>query len=221
MKTSSQAIAFDLDDTLYHESDYVDSCLRHVASVSPDPERAISAMLGQKDPYAALRAAWPEWPLALDEFLSIYRSTAPASLPMRSDATVLLEYLAGSHPDIPLYLITDGRREGQRNKIEALSLNRFFPETHIIISAETGYDKTTPFPFATAMMRDGSPRQWTYVGDNPAKDFRWPNLMGWHTVMLQSTPGTTVHPQTIPDAPEYAPEHIITTLLQLPHLLFL
>lgn len=217
MKAAPPAIAFDLDDTLYHEADYVDACLRNVASTLHDPERAYIAMSGARNPYDALIAAIPDCGLTLPRFLEIYRSTAPETLPLRPDARRLLDMLADNRPVIPLYLITDGRPEGQRNKIKALGLDRIFLPDHIIISGETGYDKRTPMPFALAMMREDAPRHWIYVGDNPAKDFRWPNLMGWDTVMLLSPHGTTVHSQALPPEPtEYSPKRTITSLDMLP-----
>lgn len=213
------AIAFDLDDTLYREADYVDACLHNVAAALPDPDVAYTAMSGVRNPYDALVEAMPDCGLSLPRFLDIYRSTVPDSLPLRPDARRLLELLATRHPHVAIYLITDGRSEGQRNKIRALGLDRVFAPDHIIISGETGYDKSTPMPFALAMMREDSPRRWLYVGDNPAKDFRWPNLMGWGTIMLLSPHGTTVHSQALPPEPtEYSPQHIVTSLDSLPDL---
>lgn len=210
-----KALAFDLDDTLYHESDYVAACLRNVAEHTPDPARALAIMVGAKDPFATLIETWPGCGLTLSTFLSIYRSTAPDALPLRPDARELLETLAAEHPHVPLFLITDGRSTGQRNKIAALGLDKYFPAEHIIISGETGHDKTTPVPFQLAMERLGEPHAWTYVGDNPAKDFRWPRALGWHTVMLLSPAGTTVHPQTLPADPAFAPHRTITDLREL------
>lgn len=215
MNHAPLAIAFDLDDTLYREADYVDACLRNVAAALPDPAGAYEAMSGTADPYRALTETFPGCGMSLERFLEIYRSTAPASLPLRPDARRLLDIL--TERGIPIYLITDGRPEGQRNKIKALGLDGIFAPDHIIVSGETGYDKRTPMPFAIAMMREDAPRRWIYVGDNPAKDFRWPNLMGWDTVMLLSPRGTTVHSQALsPEPTEYTPRRIITSLDQLP-----
>lgn len=206
------AVAFDLDDTLYMESDYVRECLRNVASHTADPEKAFAAMYGQADPFGALTAAMPGSGLTLDRFLHIYRSTAPASLPLRPDALALLSRL--SDAGVPLFLITDGRPAGQRNKFAALGLDRFFKPSNIIISGETGFDKHSVVPFALARLRLAEPHRMMYIGDNPAKDFHWPNLLGWDTAMLLHPAGATVHPQTVPDRPGFAPRHIISDLEQ-------
>lgn len=204
------ALAFDLDDTLYLESDYVRECLRNVAAHTHSPQQAFEAMAGKSDPYKALVEALPECGLTLNDFLRIYRSTAPYSLPLRSDALALLSKLREA--GIPLYLITDGRSSGQRNKISALGLERFFKPESIIISGETGFDKTTLIPFAIARLRQKDSRRWMYVGDNPAKDFHWPNLLGWDTVMLSHPAGVTVHPQTLPAHGAFAPHHTVADL---------
>ncbi len=190
--------AFDLDDTLYSERDYVDACLRNVAAkfserLGRPAERLYELMRTAPNAYDALAAAAPEAGVTLDEFKEVYRSTQPDALPLRHDARLLLEHLKAD--DVPVYLITDGRSLGQRAKIKALGLERYFSPDRIIISGETGYEKTTPVPFMLAMRRHGSPTAWTYVGDNPYKDFRWPNLLGWDTVMLADTEGTNTHTQ--------------------------
>lgn len=204
------AVAFDLDDTLYLESDYVRECLRNVAAHTPDAPRGLAAMHGRRNPFEALTEAFPACGLTLDDFLRIYRSTAPYSLPLRTDALALLSRL--KEAGVPLYLITDGRPAGQRNKIAALGLERFFRPENIIISGETGFDKTTFVPFALARLREKQPRRWLYAGDNPAKDFHWPNLLGWHTAMLRHPEGTTVHPQSLPADPAFAPQHTVDDL---------
>lgn len=199
-KNYPTAIAFDLDDTLYDEADYVDACLRNVAASvagrsGHDASRLYDIMTSGGNHYGALCAMPGGAPLSLDEYKDIYRSTMPCGIGLRPEAREVLDALRTRRPDMPLYLITDGRAKGQSNKIEALGLRRWFEPEHIIISGVTGYDKTTPMPFAIAMMKEDRPLHWVYVGDNPAKDFRWPNLMGWTAVMLDDTAGRNVHPQ--------------------------
>lgn len=221
-KNYPTAIAFDLDDTLYDEADYVDACLRNVAASvagrsGHDASRLYDIMTSGGNTYGALCAMPGGAPLSLDEYKDIYRSTMPCGIGLRPEAREVLDALRTRRPDMPLYLITDGRAKGQSNKIEALGLRRWFEPEHIIISGVTGYDKTTPMPFAIAMMKEDRPLHWVYVGDNPAKDFRWPNLMGWTTVMLDDTRGRNVHPQPADAdiAPEYRPGLHIDNLNKL------
>lgn len=193
------ALAFDLDDTLYDEREYCRECIGHVARVvgdmfGLDPGELAREMSQGPNPYDALRRHRPDVPLEINDFLDIYRSTVPASLPLRPDALRLLETLAASRPDIPRYIITDGRLHGQNAKIAALGLGRFFGPANIIVSDAIGSDKHTPTPFVTAMTRAGRRDGWCYVGDNPAKDFHWPRRLGWFTAMVADR-GANIHPQ--------------------------
>ncbi len=227
MSTSNTIIAFDLDDTLYNEYDYVEACLRNVAGkcatrfgVSGD--QVYDDMTSAENPYDGLAAGVVGARLPFEEFLQIYRSTEPASLPMRADAVELLEWLKAERPDVKLFLITDGRRVGQRAKINAIGVRRFISDEHIIISAEIGgYGKQTPMPFAHAMIRANQPTGWIYIADNPAKDFYWANRLGWKTVMLRDTSGTNVHPQSALDTIEgdYRPQCIIDSLTEIKDLI--
>lgn len=193
------AIAFDLDDTLYGERDYVEACIGHVArSLAPvlgeDPGVLRADMLSCANPYDGLCAGVAGNRIEIGMFLDIYRSTRPDTLPMYPDARRLLEALRARRPDIPLYLITDGRFTGQMAKIDALGLDEYFAPGHILISETTGYDKHSSMPFVTVMARERRDSGWIYFGDNPAKDFGWPRRLGWEAVMLRDR-GRNIHPQ--------------------------
>ena len=204
-----KALAFDLDDTLYSERDYCRACIANVAEragamFGADPALLEADMLSGHNPYGGLCAGGRlGGRLDIDTFLDIYRATTPASLPLREDARRMLDTLRERRPDVPLYIITDGRLRGQQAKIDALGLTEWFDPAHIIISEAIGFDKTTPMPFITAMMREQRHSGWVYVGDNVAKDFRWPRRLGWTAIMLADRGGNT-HRQ--PPMDETAPE---------------
>lgn len=209
------ALAFDLDDTLYDERDYSRACLESVAAeMSPmldiESDRLFRDMSEADNPYAGLCAGMAGSRVPLSAFLTLYRSACPVNLPLRHDARRLLEALRKYRNDVPLYLITDGRLAGQCAKIKALDLERFFSPRHIIISDAIGYDKNTPMPFVTAMMRENRYKGWVYFGDNLAKDFHWPRRLGWTTVMLADH-GRNVHRQApLEDiSPDFAPDIVI------------
>lgn len=212
------AIAFDLDDTLYEERDYVKACVAHVAEVcSPlldvEVTQLEAYMHSGLNPYDGLRAGVPGLRLELSAFLDIYRATEPETLPMRPDAARLLDVLVSQRPDIPRFLITDGRLHGQMSKINALQLNRYFAPSNIIVSDATGFDKYSPMPFATAMVRASRSHGWVYIGDNVAKDFYWPRRLGWTTIML-SDRGYNTHPQPPLDEVDelHRPDFVIDSL---------
>lgn len=214
--SGSIALAFDLDDTLYDERDYARACIANVArhcaeAFGSDAIRLEADMLAAPNPYDGLRGTIGD-KLPIDAFLKIYRATEPDSLPLREDARRLLEVLACC-PNIPIYLITDGRCHGQQAKINALGITDLFTPERIIISEAIGFDKHTPMPFVTAMARENRHSGWCYIGDNLAKDFYWPRRLGWSTFMVTDR-GRNVHPQPPLKniAPEYRPDFVIDSL---------
>ena len=113
---------------------------------------------------------------------------------------------------ITLGIITDGRSATQRAKIKALGLDRFVADGTIIISGETGADKTTSLPFETLANRNPGCSRFLYLGDNPAKDFRWPNAMGWDTVEIIDSEGLHIQPHHIEVPRGYRAHHPISRL---------
>lgn len=184
-------ILFDLDDTLYPETDYVHSAYRAIAArwgVELLPLMlAAPTTAGAFDLVTATR---PDVTIA--EVITLYRNHRPdIRLPWQSLYTLALLRNARNR----IGIITDGRSVTQRNKIEALGLNWFVNPEHIIISEEIGGDKTTSIPFETIAARVPD-EKLTYVGDNPAKDFACPASMGWRTVCLLNS-GRNIHPQNL------------------------
>lgn len=212
-------IAFDLDDTLYNEREYMCQALSRVANYyAPlseyDDRRLLQFMLAAPNPFDALESRLPDGVASIHTFLDIYRNCALEPMPLRPDAARLLQCLHDVRSDIPLYIITDGDACRQRAKIRALGLDDYFDDRNILISSEAG-EKLTGRPFDTVMQREGqdADTRFIYIGDNPAKDFVEANRRGWHTIMVADT-GFNVHPQTItPPLPaDHAPLETVTTL---------
>lgn len=186
-----QMILFDLDDTLYPEIDYVHSAYRAIAArwgVELLP--LMLAAPTTAEAFDLVTATRPE--VSIADVITLYRNHRPSiRLPWQSLYTLAMLRNTGER----IGIITDGRSLTQRNKIEALGLDRFVSPEHIIISEEIGGDKTTSLPFETiaSMVTD---EKLTYVGDNPAKDFACPASMGWHTVCLLNA-GRNIHPQNL------------------------
>lgn len=189
-----QVVVFDLDDTLYPESDYVQSGFAYVGELvrrlyNKPFDRLLQAAQaeGAADPLGrALEAA--ELPGLLKEHLILaYRYHRP-TLRLFPGARQLLQ--ACRSRGCPLYLVTDGRSVTQRLKLEALGLTEMFEQ--IFISEELGCGKPDPLAFATIAARGGS-GPWVYVADNPAKDFHAPNSLGWTTIGVRHA-SSRVHP---------------------------
>lgn len=197
------AVAFDLDDTLFREWDYVRSGYSAVAKLIADATGAdaakLAAMMMRHRPlgFEAVLSYIKGMPGAemftVDSMIEAYRSHEPV-IDLRPDARNTLEALARAGAD--LLLITDGSTRHQRAKIKALGIADLFEPGAIIISEESGGDKTTMVPWKLAADIYGKPgTRFFYVGDNLRKDFLLPAQNGWTTIMLRDTEGTNVFPQ--------------------------
>lgn len=216
-------IAFDLDDTLYKERQFVASGCEAVARLAASTGKLTLAEARAILADAAITAEGfdrlaeaTKGDLSLSDMLNEYRFHTPVLTLPEETADLLACLKQNEHT---LVLITDGRSATQRGKIKALGLERYFSPENIIISGETGADKNYPLPFLLAAERNPGETERVYVGDNPAKDFRHPNLMGWRTIQLNDTANINVHAQNIDAAPEYMAAQTINTLGELPGLL--
>lgn len=193
-------VVFDLDDTLATERDYVRSGFqlikRELSSRYPDvdfkalPFR-LNTFLNARKPYfnlleEILRQNIPELKKTpeklsnlIKELIDHYRSHIPnpQAYSLRSGVKETLEALR-SH-GIVTALITDGRSITQRCKIEALGIERFIAPENILISEETGFDKTSPENFSEIVRNFPEAKRFFYIADNPQKDFIMPNILGW------------------------------------------
>lgn len=209
--------AFDLDDTLYTEMDFVHSGYRVVAG-----ELAQGSDLDATSYFEGISKRRPvgfEWALdqylqhggkdvemSVDKMIEIYRGHKP-DIKLRPGIRQLLEKLQSDGHT--LVLITDGSTRHQRSKIRALDIEKYFDK--ILISEETGGDKTTDIPWELVEKTYGAPGQrFVYIGDNMKKDFLRPGLRGWLTVMSLDTAGVNVFPQKISDwPPQNRPKYVV------------
>ena len=110
-------------------------------------------------------------------------------------------------------LMTDGRSIQQRNKIKSLGLEQYFSD--ILISEEFGSEKPNIANYSYFMNDgDSSKIKYFYVGDNPQKDFKSANKLGWVTICLKDN-GQNIHKQNFILEKEYLPMHIIDNIEQL------
>jgi len=188
-----KAVVFDLDDTLYGEKEYIRSGYRAVAKVIPqveNAERKLWRFFLEKKP-------------AIDEVLSM-EGIYTEEIHQRC-----LEVYRLHEPDIHLYdgvmeiltklknngyklgIITDGRSEGQRAKIQVLGLGKYMD--HIIVTDELGGVKyRKPNETAFIQMADKLNVAFTrmcYIGDNINKDFIAPLKLGMRAVWFRNQDG--------------------------------
>ena len=120
--------------------------------------------------------------------LKIYREHFPV-IHLYDGALELIETL--KRQGIRVGIITDGRPEGQRAKIEALGLDKVISD--IVITDELGggqFHKPCDIAYRIIQRRWGIPyEQMVYVGDNPVKDFIAPGQLGMQSVYVDNPEG--------------------------------
>lgn len=200
---------FDLDDTLAPEREFLRSGFRAVRRVlcplasEEFAARAEAAMNEAADRHANHYTALEEMldsarlrdRVNIKDVVNLCRNHQPDSgYMLRPDAEFLLAALRSA--GIVCCLITDGRSRTQRNKIRALGLERFIMMGDMLISGETGYDKHHAYAFERVMSLYPNAQSYTYIGDNPEKDFIHPRRLGWHTIMIRDR-GENISPQPL------------------------
>lgn len=185
-----KGVIFDLDDTLYSEKQYVRSGFRAVAEQLCDQEveeelwgyflegkNAIDELLKVK-----------KIPERKAECLETYRNHIPIIGLYDGVKELILRF---QQIGIKVGLITDGRINGQKNKISALGLTDMLDD--IIITDELGgvqFRKPNDISFRIMQCRWGIPfEQIVYVGDNLEKDFQAPKQLGMKSIYFRNKNG--------------------------------
>lgn len=192
--TGIRTIVFDLDDTLCSERDYA---LSGFAAVSEwlaerwtcpfDTGKRMRELFETPNRRSifnqVLREAGcphePEWVPAM---VDCYRNHMP-HIKLQPDAARAVERWSG---DFFLALISDGPLAMQKNKVEALQLERRL--NLVILTDAWGKDFWKPHPRAYELAEQTSGQAGgacVYIADNPAKDFLTPNRRGWRTVRIR------------------------------------
>ncbi|MBE5916520.1 MAG: ATP-grasp domain-containing protein [Pseudobutyrivibrio ruminis] len=178
-KSDIKGVIFDLDDTLYSEKEYVRSGYTQIEEYLGIPSAA-----------DRLWQLFLEGKQAIDEYLSeiqrteekdyclkIYREQLP-DIHLYEGVQELISNLKQS--GIKVGIITDGRVEGQQNKIQKLGLSEMVED--IIITDSLGgiqFRKPNDISFRIMQNRWCIPfEQIMYVGDNVNKDFQAPKQLG-------------------------------------------
>lgn len=186
-KGQIKGIIFDLDDTLYSEKEYVRSGYK-----------AVSDYLGggyEEKLWQFFEAGRPAIDVLLKELgrenekaevLKVYRSHKP-DIHLYPGVTEMITEL--KEKGIKVGIITDGRPEGQQNKLEALGLE----VDDVIITDELGgtqFRKPCDIAFRIMMTRWRlNTADIVYVGDNPTKDFQAPQQLGMKSLWFKNSEG--------------------------------
>ncbi|MCL2877289.1 MAG: HAD family hydrolase [Acidobacteria bacterium] len=213
-----QAILFDLDDTLYPESEFALGGYRAVARAAAAPgeceyEKAFDCMqtafraAGRKEVFPCLLARFPGLSMTLEDMVRVYREHVP-EIRLFPGYRQLLEELGKKYR---MGIITDGLPAVQRGKVRALEIEKLFEK--IVYSWDYGVQRQKPhsYPFSLMLEALGIPPQSAlFVGDSPEKDGRGARGAGMFYVRVAPSA----------DGPPAGPdEAVIENLLQLPQIL--
>ncbi len=198
-----KAVIFDLDDTLINEVDYIRSGFLEVArylnsQLGVDCNELVTMMwmLFKQRRRDVFNRLLREYAYTSNDLVTkcveVYREHIP-DLRMRNGAESLLKDLFDS--GYKLGLITDGRPQGQWNKINAIGLKQYV--SYIIVTDELGgvmFRKPCDVAYRKMLSAMAiKPESAVYVGDNLYKDFITPNVLGMQSVMLKNYYGVYLH----------------------------
>ena len=184
-------IVFDLDEVLYDEKTYVISGFRAVSEfLEKDeaiPKKIIFEYLkrrlknGRERIFNDLLDNFRIYSQKnLEKCISVYRTHTP-KIKLYSDAKDCLKRLK----NYPLYIVTDGNKIVQKNKIKALNLENHVKKT--ILTSNYGLRNSKPSTFCFQKICDmekTSPTNLVYIGDDPHKDFVGLKREGFKTIRL-------------------------------------
>lgn len=175
-----KAVVFDLDDTLFLESDYVQTgfaCVEEYISKNylVDVKKGLLYDLFLKDKRNVYDRALDSLGINytksdMEKLVEIYHNHIPRGIKLTDGALEVLKHLKTS--GYKLGMITDGRPVGQNNKIDCLGIRDLFDK--IIITDDLGIEFRKPNEKAFTLMAQTlgvKYEEMVYIGDNATKDF--------------------------------------------------
>jgi putative hydrolase of the HAD superfamily len=208
-------VVFDLDDTLFAESEYVISGFtavdrwlietQAVTAFAADATALFKAgVRGTIFDQVLQRLAPFSGTITVAELVRVYREHTPNISPL-PDASECLKWARKS---FNLALLTDGYASVQQKKIDALGIAAIFDCK--ILTDELGgrkFWKPNPAGFQKIMTRcPGESGGYVYVADNPHKDFIASRGLGWKSVRIRRPLGE--HSRYEPTAEEMADREV-------------
>lgn len=185
-------LVFDLDDTLYDEICYVQSGLRAVADFMAQQWHLESSAIyrrltrtlnehGRGRVFDTVLSHYGRLTQAnVHRCLGIYRHHKPLIKLHRAGEQCLRRFGTDTR-----YLVTDGNKLVQYNKVKALGLEQRFKRVFITHRFGIKHAKPSPHCFKLiAKAENLSPHNIVYIGDNPAKDFVGIKPLGFKTVRV-------------------------------------
>ncbi len=187
-----KGVIFDLDDTLYSEKEYVRSGFQAIAKFlnADDAEKKLWNYFEEGKPAIDCYLDEIHNPEEKERCLEIYREHMP-KISLYEGIENLIHEL--QEKDIRVGVITDGRPNGQRNKITALGLDKLIDASNVIITDELGgiqFRKPCDIAFRILAHRwKLPPEEIIYIGDNANKDFQAPQQIGMKFLYYKNSEG--------------------------------
>ena len=220
-----KVIVFDLDDTLYSEIKFVQSGFRTVAEYlhTLHPKHSVESLYALMLQELEQNGRGKVFDVVLEHLgckskkmvqkaLSIYRLHTP-KLTLPQESLEILEYYFGQKT--PLYIVTDGNKIVQHNKIKALDLEKFLKKSFITHRYGKIHAKPSPYCFIKIAKQEGvAYEDIVYIADNSNKDFVAIKKLGFRTIRIKQ--GMFEHVQK---PKEYQAEREIESLLELKEIL--
>ncbi len=173
-------LIFDLDDTLYEEITFVRSGFYKVAEYAlKEWGIPLNSSIHEMNNILVNKGRgkiFNEWLSTNNKYnkrnlkkcISLYRSHIPDIKVCKSAEYILNKY----HKKYSMYIVTDGNKLVQYNKIAALKISQFFNK--VFITHRYGLQAAKPSIYCFKKIKNLAKCDWKdmlYVGDNPNKDF--------------------------------------------------
>ena len=185
-------MVFDLDDTLYNEIHYVESGFKAVSGfISSQWQlnrdevynlliQALSSK-GRGHVFDSVLSYYGQLSKQnVRRCIGVYRRHMPSIELHKAGARCMKRFHSW-----PRYLVTDGNKLVQNNKVVALRLQPQFKR--IMITHQFGVARAKPSPYCFELIAKAEnlePPQIIYIGDNPAKDFVGIKPLGFRTIRV-------------------------------------
>lgn len=205
---ANKVFVFDLDDTLYSESNFEQSGIKFVYDYLKINTIDLDFLLNSRNNWIEKLVSKSNNSFSKESILELYRNHKP-QIELYKSAKMFLEKLISLKAE--LSLITDGRSITQRNKLIALGIESYFK--YIIISEEIKSEKPSEINYKMTMNEETN-KEYVYIADNTQKDFVTPNKLGWTTICLLDN-GHNIHKQNFELSKEYLPQFRINSFEEI------
>lgn len=189
-----KVIVFDLDDTLYDEIEYVKSGFKEVSNYFSykfkiDKNLIYNYMIqdletnGRGKIFDNMLENFKIYSKEnIKKAILVYRTHKPNIVLPQESIEVLRYY---NSLKIPIYIVTDGNKIVQNNKIEALKIRKYIKKDFITHRYGIKNSKPSTYCFEKiAKLEKVEYKDIVYIGDNPNKDFVNIKKLGFRTIRV-------------------------------------